>query len=60
MNKTATNDFEKEFYKLMNNSLFRKTMENIRKRIDVRLCCNYDQVKKLIAKRNFKSSKIFD
>ncbi|GBN48631.1 hypothetical protein AVEN_140029-1 [Araneus ventricosus] len=60
MRKKATNDFEKDFYKLMNNSVFVKTMENIRKRIDVRLCCNYDQVKKLIAKPNFKSRTIFD
>ncbi|XP_054712885.1 uncharacterized protein LOC129222404 [Uloborus diversus] len=59
MRTIATNDFEKDFYKLMNNSVFGKTMENIRKRVDIKLCCNAKKAEKLISKPNFKDRTIF-
>ena len=54
------NDFEKDFFKLMNNSVFGKTMENIRNRVDVRLVNNQDKAKKLISKPNLKHWTRFD
>ncbi|KAG1677003.1 hypothetical protein GQR58_014046 [Nymphon striatum] len=56
----ATNDFEKDFFKLMNNSVFGKTMENIRNRVDIQLVNNEKKARKLAAKPNFKHCNIFD
>ena len=55
----ATSDFEKDFFKLMNNSVFGKTTENIRSRVDIRLVTNEDQARKLISKPNFQHRTIF-
>ncbi|PFX14621.1 hypothetical protein AWC38_SpisGene21206 [Stylophora pistillata] len=55
----ADNDFEKDFHKLMNNSCFGKTMENIRKRVDVRLVNSQEKAGKLANKVNFKHCTIF-
>ena len=51
----ATNDFEKDFYKLMNNSVFGKAMENIRKHRNIKLVTNREAYLKLVMKPNFKS-----
>ena len=52
----ANNEFEKDFFKLMNNSVFDKTMENIRNRVDIRLVNSEKKAKKLAAKPNFNTA----
>ena len=58
----AKNDFEKDFFKLMNNSVFGKTMENLRKRQRVSIVqpiTDPKKYKKLTSDPSFKSPKIF-
>ena len=58
--KEATNEYKKDFFKLMNNSVFGKMMENIRNRVDVTLVNDRDRGKKLAAKPNFEYCTVFD
>ena len=55
----AANDFEKDFYKLMNNSVFGKTMENIRKHRNIKLVNNREEYLWTVMKPNFKSGTLF-
>ena len=55
----ATNDFEKDFFKLMNNSVFGKTMENIENRVDVKLVTDRCKALKYSSKPNFERAVIF-
>ena len=56
----AKNDFEKELFKLMNNSVFGKTMENVRNRVKIELVKDAERAAKLVNKPNFEELKIFD
>ena len=53
------NDFKKDFFKLMNNSVFSKLMENIRKHKDIKLITNEKNYLKAIMKPNFTSGVLF-
>ena len=56
----ARNEFEKDFFKLMNNSVFGKTMENIRNRTVIKLVTDKIKAENLVAKPNFKHCNIFN
>ena len=58
--KNAANDFEKDFFKLMINSVYGKTMENLRKRINVRLVNNEKDFLKYTSRPTYVTHKLFD
>jgi len=57
MRKKAKNDFEKDFFKLMNNSVFGKTMENVKNRMELHLTIEDNNAEKWFSKINFKGSR---
>ena len=56
----AKNSFKKDFFKLMNNSVFGKTMENLREIVDLKLVMDEKELMKLTSKPTFVTSKIFN
>ena len=55
----ATNEFEKEFFKLMNNSIYGKTCENLKNRSDIRLATTRKQCKKWLESQDCLQFRIF-
>ena len=59
LRKKAKNDFGKDFLKLMNNSVFGKTMENVRKHRDIKLVTTDEKRNKLVSEPNYHTTKHF-
>ena len=55
----AKNEFENDFFKLMNNSVFGKTMENVRNQRDIKLVVTNARRRKLVSEPNYHTRKHF-
>ena len=59
LRKKAKNDFEKDFLKLMNNTVFQKTMEIVRKHRDIKLITTERRKNYLMSEANYHTTKVF-
>ena len=59
LRKKAKNDFENGFFKLMNNSVFGKAVENVRKHRDIKLITTNKERNKLVSEPNYHTAKWF-
>ena len=55
----AKNDFERDFFKLMNNAVFGKTMENVKKHRDIKLVTTDKRRNQLVSEPNYHTAKYF-
>ena len=59
LRKNAKNDFEKDFFKIMNNAVFGKTMENVRKHRVIKSVTTLIKRKKIVSEPNYHTTKWF-
>ena len=59
LRKEAKNEFEKDFFKLMNNAVFGKTMEDVRNYRDIKLVATNKRRNQLVLEPNYHTSKYF-
>ena len=59
LRKKAENDFEKDFFMLMNNSVLGKTVENLRNHRDIRLVTTYRKINLSVSEPNYHTTKWF-
>ena len=59
LRKQAKNDFKKDFFKLINNSVFGKTMENLKKHRDIKLVTTDKRRNRLVSEPNYHATKWF-
>ncbi len=59
LRQEGKSEFEKDFFKLMNNAVYGKTIENVLKRQDIKFCCEREKVLRYVKKINFKHETIF-
>ena len=60
LRKKASNDFEKDFFKLMNNAVFGKTMENVRRHRGIKLVKTDHRRNKLVSEPNYHTMKLIE
>ena len=59
LRKEEKNEFEKDFFKLMNNAVFEKTMENVRNYRDIKIVKTNEKRSKLVSEPNYNNKTLF-